>query len=249
LLGVACVCGGKAIGGPKNTTRPNNIFSERTRKIWNRPRTQPENLDRTERTFGVKIFLARCARSLGRTESATTRVTTKSIYHQTYEIAKSLYSPRTATADRPRRESASGANTITSFVTQNSAGLRPARAAHVQCQRKIWMSCEHAWKICFEHEHFERKIYYSVELYTRTQSQPTRTHVGLLRTRSATVPLLVRLDARLRALRLPPPALWCGYSHFEEPRLTCNCHPIRLPCPSAKRARAHESGVLPGPVR
>ena len=56
---------------------------------------------------------------LGRTESATTSVTTKSIYHQTYEIAKSLYSPRTATADRPRRESASGANTITPFVTQN----------------------------------------------------------------------------------------------------------------------------------
>ena len=83
------------------------IGREHSRKIWIGP---------TKRTFGVKIFLARCARSLGRTESATTRVTTKSIYHQTYEIAKSLYSPRTATADRPRRESASGANTITPFV-------------------------------------------------------------------------------------------------------------------------------------
>ena len=52
------------------------------------------SVDRTERTFGVKIFLARCARSLGRS-AATTRVTIKSIYHQTYVIAKrSLFAAR-----------------------------------------------------------------------------------------------------------------------------------------------------------
>ena len=97
-------------------------------------RTNEENLESAANTAGKsgsdrtniwgEIF-PRALRALARTdgESATTRVTTKSIYHQTYEIAKSLYSPRTlrtATADRPRRESASGANTITPFVTQIS---------------------------------------------------------------------------------------------------------------------------------
>ena len=49
--------------------------------------------------------------------------------------------------------------------------IRPRRTAPAdrprrvpECQRKIWISCENAWKICFEYEHFERKIYYSVEL-------------------------------------------------------------------------------------
>ena len=75
----------------------------------------------------------RALRALARTDGVGDYpVTTKSIYHQTYEIAKSLYSPRTATADRPRRESASGANTITPFVTQNFRQGCSARAVPTQ---------------------------------------------------------------------------------------------------------------------
>ena len=50
---------------------------------------------------------------------------------------------------------------VTRPVSSLSFRLLPCTVHCTLGQRKIWMSCEHARKISFEREHFERKIDYS----------------------------------------------------------------------------------------